>query len=207
MSADIFQVFPERVTQQPWEREGLKNASPAWPQLCFSPLFLMCKTAVPGNNRFFCIPLISVYNGGKSCHLPDGHPTYVWFMISGDAKHLKLTSPKVLSTLPHSRGEAFMWKWLLLLLGPWGKRKKLGNLLSKWTQKTLKYQLCLPLLLSPSLLLHPAHWSEGARSGNLSLPSRKCLKSFWLDEKFDEESQISSSLLPVLLPDFPSCFS
>lgn len=163
MSADTFQVFPERVTQQPWEREGLKNGSPAWPQLCFSPLFLMCKIAVPGNNRFFCILLTSVYDGGKTCHLPDGNPTHALFMLSGEAKQLKLTSSKVPSTLPHSRGEECMWNWPPQLLGSWEKRKKLGKLLSKWKHCEI------PALPSDSALLLPAATSctleQGGKGG------------------------------------------
>lgn len=131
-------------------------------------------------------------------------------MLSGEAKHLKLTSPKVPSTLPHSRGEECMWNWPPQL-GSWERRKKLCKLLSKWTRKTLwntssAFRFCSP---PPCCyILHIGARKVGGGRGNLlSLPSRKHLKSFWLDEKFNEESWISLLLLPVLLPDFPSCFS
>lgn len=153
MSADTFQVYPERVTEQPWEREELKTRSPAWPQLCLSPLFLMCKTAVTSNNRFFCILLASIYRG-KTCH----SPYHVLLSLLGDAKHLKLTSSKSHQHC-HIQGERHLCKNDLCCF--------------KDHEKSERTEKCF----SPSKFRK--HWqSSSALVSPLSLPSF-CTLHFW----------------------------
>lgn len=67
-------------------------------------------------------------------------------------------------------------------------------LLTKQIQKTLTVQLCVSFSSLTSLLLHSAllGWEWGWRYMSPFYLSKKYIKSSWLDEKFTEESRISS---------------
>lgn len=66
----------------------------------------------------------------------------------------------------------------------------------------------LPLVSARSLPSYTLHIVE--RGGWYLSPfyiSSKHIISSWLDEKFAEESRISSLLVPILFPALPSCFT
>lgn len=94
----------------------------------------------------------------------------------------------------------------MLLQGSWEKRKKWEMFLSKQTENTEILALPLVSALSLPSFYTLACWGVWGRLV-FFLSKQEAHRKPMLDEKFAEESRISSLLVPILLLAFPGCFS